>query len=318
MKSRSLVLLSGEGTTLPAAEARALYLTYDPAARFEPHGPRVLMADSTADPFRVASRIAFARRVGPLVESRRELAGRLGGHRVRFRSFDLRTGGESPDPGEYLEGLGVVVDLRNPEYEVTLVRGEDDYLAVTAPGSMVQGWSRRRPRKRPFFHPSAMFPKLARAMVNMSRCPDGGVFLDPFSGTGSIPMEALLVGARVVAADVAGLMTMGAMRNMRHFGQEWMGVVRADSTSLPFHGVDAVATDIPYGRASSTRGRGPRETIELLLGQLQGAMAPGSFIALMHPQDVTVPESSGLSLLEEHHLHVHKLLTRTISVLERR
>lgn len=318
MKSKSLVFLSGEGTTLPVAEARALYLAQDPGSRFEPHGPRILIVDSRADPFLVGSRIAFARRVGPLVDERGELADWLDGHRVRFRCFDLRGEGAAPDPGEYLEGLSVAVDLRDPEYELTLVRADRDYLAVTVPGGMVQGWSGRRPRRRPFFHPSAIFPKLSRALVNLSRCRRGDVFLDPFSGTGSLSLEAHLVGARAVAIDVAERMVRGAVNNMRHFGQEWMGVLRADSASLPLHHVDAVATDVPYGRASSTAGRGPGEMIGLVLGPLAEAMVQGSFLALMHPQDVPVPETREFSLVEEHHLHVHKLLTRTISVLERR
>ena len=318
MKSKSLVFLSGEGTTIPMAEARALYLAYDPSAKFEAHGPRVLVVDSSADPFRVGERIAFARRVGHLVETRGEIAGWVEGRRVRFRSFDLGTGGMPADPGEYLEGLGVTIDLMNPEYELTLVRGDDDYLAVTAPGTMVQGWSGRRPRRRPFFHPSAIFPKLARALVNMSRCKEGGVFLDPFSGTGSIPLEAHLIGARVVAADIAERMVRGAMQNMRHFGEEWIGVVRADSTRLPLRSVEAAATDIPYGRVSSTGGRGPNEMLSMLTGSLAEAMVRNSYLVLMHPKNVPVPESRALSLLEEHHLHVHKLLTRTISVLERR
>lgn len=315
--SRSLVLLSGEGTTIPLAEAEALFLAYDSRARFESPEPRVLIADSSADPLKVGSRIAFARRVGHLVSDKSETARLLDGHRVRFRCFDLRQG-TAPDPEEYLKGLRVTVDLRNPEYEVTLARGESDYVAVTAPGAMRQGWSKRRPRTRPFFHPSAIFPKLARALVNLSRCREGSIFLDPFSGTGSIPLEATLIGANVVAMDMAERMVKGGKQNMRHFGQQWMGTIRADSTSPPLMRVDAIATDIPYGRASSTKGRRPKDLMDSVLGQLAQVMAPHSFLVLMHPNAVPVPASRQFSLLGEHHLYVHKFLTRAITVLERR
>lgn len=303
---------------MPAAEAKALFLTYDPASVFGLPEPRILIADSSADPFRVGSRIAFARRVGRIVGDRDELAGVLEGHRVRFRRFDLGDRGEAPDPGDYLDGLHSAIDLQHPEYELTLVRGEKEYLVVTAPGGMNQGWARRRPRLRPFFHPSAIFPKLSRALVNLSRCREGAVFLDPFGGTGSIPIEAGLVGARVIAMDVSDRMARGSVRNMRHFGQNWLGVVRADSTSPPLLMADAVATDIPYGRASSTAGRGPREIIDLLLPPLTAMMVPRSHAVIMHPQDEPVPGSRDLRPVEEHHLHVHKLLTRTITILERR
>jgi 16S rRNA G966 N2-methylase RsmD len=318
LKNRSLVLLSGEGSTIPQAEAKALFLAYDPHSSFESPEPRVLVAVSASDPVRIASRIAFARRVGELIDDRSEIRERLRGHRVRFRGFDLRGEGAAPDPAEYLEGIDVTVDLEDPEYELTLVRGVRDYLALTLPGRMRQEWSRRRPRGRPFFHPSAIFPKLSRALFNLSRCREGDVFLDPFAGSGSIPMEAHMVGASVVAVDLAERMVRGCMGNMRHFGQEWLGIIRADSARLPVRKVGAVATDIPYGRASSTRGRPPNEMINLLLPSLASVTASGSIIVIMHPRDVPLTDAGELSVLEEHHLYVHKLLTRAISVLERR
>jgi putative methyltransferase (TIGR01177 family) len=318
LKNRSLVLLSGEGSTIPQAEAKALFLAYDPHSSFESPEPRILIAHSVSDPVRIGSRIAFARRVGELMDERSELRDRLRGRKVRFRGFDLREEGTAPDPAEFLEGVDVTVDLDDPEFEVTLIRGVSDYLALTMPGRMRQEWSLRRPRKRPFFHPSAIFPKLSRALVNMARCREGDIFLDPFAGTGSIPMEAHIVGASVVAVDLADRMARGCLGNMRHFGQEWFGVVRADSARLPIRKVGAVATDIPYGRASSTRGRFPLEMIDLLLPTLASITAPRSLMVIMHPQGVPLTGTGEFSVLEEHHLHVHKLLTRAITVLERR
>jgi len=318
LKNRSLVLLSGEGISIPASESKALFLAADPHSTFETPEPRVLLADSEADPLAVGARIAFARRVGFLVQSRSDVSRIVASRRIRFRCFTLGQEESEPDPAEYLRGLDATIDLTDPEYELTLVRGKGEYLAVTAPTRMLQAWSRRRPRSRPFFHPSAIFPKLSRALVNLTRCGRGDAFLEPFVGTGSIAIEASLVGADVVAVDMADLMARGALSNMRHFEQEWMGIVRADSARLPIRGVRAVATDIPYGRASSAHGRSPEEMLELLLPELARAMEPGSFLVLMHPQSLLVQPKPDFAMLEEHHLHVHKLLTRTITVLRRR
>ncbi len=318
MKSRSLALLSGEGTTIPAAEAKALFLTYDPSSKFETPSPRLLIAESAADPFLVGSRISFARRVGIVLEDRAEVKAVLRGRRIRFRSFDLLPGLDPAVPEEYLAGLDAKVDLESPEFELTLVRESEDYIVVTSPDTMRQGWSTRRPRRRAFFHPSAIFPKLARALVNLSRCKEGDVFLDPFAGTGSIPIEASLIGARVVAEDQSKVMAMGALANMKLFGQEWMGVVRADSTLPPVRMADAIATDVPYGRASSTRGRETSEIIDLILPALSRMLGRSSCLVLMHPQQVEVRPGSELEVMEEHFLHVHKLLTRAITVLRRR
>ncbi|MCL4355393.1 MAG: hypothetical protein JRM79_03515 [Nitrososphaerota archaeon] len=318
MKTKSLVLLSGEGGTIPAAEAKSLFSAYDPSSEFTSPFPRVLIAHSGADPFRIGGRIAFARRVGRLVGDASEAADLLEGRRVRFRAFDLAGGRRAADPEDYIGDLRATIDLRAPEYELTLVRGDGECLAVTSPGTMVQGWSRRRPRQRPFFHPAAIFPKLSRALVNLSRCVEGDVFLDPFAGTGSIPMEAAMVGCRVAAVDVTEKMVRGALRNMLHFSQEWLGVVRADSGRLPVTAADAVATDIPYGRASSTRGLGPREMMAMALPALAAVARPGATVVLMHQKEVAADVGRGFSLVEEHDLHVHKRLTRTISILRRR
>ncbi len=318
MKTRSLVLLSGEGGTIQAAEAKALFYAYDPSPRFESPSPRILLADSEADPFRIGERIAFARRVGVLVGDASEAAELLEGRRIRFREFDLAGGRRPADPDDYLGDLRATVDLRAPEYELTLVSGDTAYLAVTSPGTMAQGWSQRRPRERPFFHPAAIFPKLSRALVNLSRCVEGDIFIDPFAGTGSIPLEASMVGCRVAAFDVAEKMVRGAKRNMRHFRQEWLGVVRADSGLLPATTADAVATDLPYGRASSTRGLGPGAVVKMALSTLADVARPGATVVLMHQKEVAVEAGGEFLLLEEHDLYVHKRMTRTISVLRRR
>jgi putative methyltransferase (TIGR01177 family) len=317
LKNKSLVLLSGEQTTLPEAEARALFLTYDPSAVFEKPEDRILLVDSQVDPFLVGTRVAFARRVGRLLDAPLDAQADVAGKKVRLRSFDLQ---DSPpfDPESVLHNVDSRVDMLHPDYEFTVVRGKRDYLALTRPGDMNQTWSRRRPRARPFFHPSAIFPKLSRALVNLSRCRQGEVFLDPFAGTGSLTLEAYLIGAKVVAVDLAPWTARGAIRNMKHFGQEWMGAVRADSFQPPLTRVDAVATDIPYGRTSSTKGKGGEDVLRLALSVLPSLLRSGSWAVLMHPRQLEIQSSKELALEGEHDLYVHKFLTRTISILRRR
>ena len=317
MKSKSLVLLSGESTTLPEAEARSLFLAYDPHAKFERPEKRVLIAESEADPLSVGRRIAFARRVGRLVEGKHEASAIARGSTIRLRNYDLSSKPEL-DPVRYLRGFESEVDLASPDYELTLVRGEGEYLALSSPGSMRQSWSRRRPRIRAYFHPSAIFPKLARAMVNLSRVTEGQVFLDPFCGTGSLPLEAALVGAVVVASDRAEKMTAGSMANMKLFDQHWLGVTRSDALNSPFTKVDAVATDVPYGRASSTMGAGGRQVLKGALSMIPSLLYRGSRLVIMHSAEDPVESTTEMTIEEEHDLHVHKNLTRRISVLRRR
>ncbi|MBI3859436.1 MAG: RsmD family RNA methyltransferase [Thaumarchaeota archaeon] len=320
MKNRALVLLSGERTSIPEAEARALFLAYDSDSTFEAPEPRVLLVRTDADPFLVSSRIAFARRVGVLIESPSEVTETIRDKRVRVRNFSLEVaqGRKLVEPGELLRGVPAQIDLIRPDFEFTQVSGMTNYLALTRPLEMLQGWAKRRPRRRAFFHPSAIFPKLSRALVNLSGCKAGDVFLDPFSGTGSLPIEASAVGARVVASDQVRKMVSGSLANMEHFGQEWLGVVRADAFSLPLSRVDAIATDLPYGRASSTRGRPSSGVVKEALAALPLLLSPGGRMVVMHASNEKVLGTKKLAVEEEHDLYVHKRLTRTITVVGRR
>lgn len=311
------MLLSGEATSIPEAEAKALFLAYDPGSRFESPEKRVILVESEADPYRVSSRVAFSRRVGLLLGDPLDATDIVSGKRVRFRNFDLNPGLRPPDPESSMGGLEVKVDLKNPDYEITLVRGTKNYLALTTPGSMRQTWSKRRPRRRAFFHPSAIFPKLSRALVNLSRCKEGQVFLDPFSGTGSLPIEAAEIGARVVASDQVARMVRGSLANMNHFGQRWMGVLRADAYIHPLRRADAVATDVPYGRASSTRGSDQRDLIDGALASIAPMLEEGSRMVLMHSSQVAVRSTHEMVVEEELQLYVHRLLTRTITIMRR-
>jgi tRNA (guanine10-N2)-dimethyltransferase len=316
--SRSLVLLSGEGSTIPAAEAKALFLAYDPSSRFQSPEKRILIAESGADPALVARRIAFARRVGVLVDDVTSIAETVKRKRIRVRSFTLKGDGPSSEGYDLLDGLDVRIDLDNPDLELTLVRGAQRYVVLTNPSAMKQAWSLRRPRRRAFFHPAAIFPKLSRALVNLTRCREGDLLLDPFCGTGSIPIEAAAVGIEVAAADRSAEMARGALANMKLFGQSWLSVIRADAFRLPLKEVDGVATDVPYGRAASTQGRATEEVISMSTELLPSVMKNDSIMVLVHPENRPVESNSKLSVLDEHRLYVHKRLTRAITILRKK
>lgn len=316
--NRSLVLLSGEETTIPSAEVRALFLAYDPDSRFTAPESRIVIAESKTDPNLVARRVAFARRVGTLLGEPADAARLLRGKRIRLGAFRTTSSRPVVDAEALLSGFDSEVDLTNPDYEITVVDGERRYFALTSPRVMQQAWHLRRPRRRAFFHPAAIFPKLSRALVNLTRCREGQVLLDPFSGTGSILLEAAEIGVLPLAVDQTIAMSRGSLANMRMFSQSWLGVIRADAFSLPLTGVDAIATDAPYGRASSTRGRGPAESVERALLSFPTILKPGSRLVLMHQKDVPVHGTPELAVEEEHNLYVHKRLTRAITVLRRR
>jgi len=179
----------------------------------------------------------------------------------------------------------------------------------------------RKPSTRPFFHPSALDPKLSRVFVNLSRVKREQLFLDPFCGTGGFLIEAALIGAYIIGSDIRRDMVEGTMKNLRSMGIEPLGIVRADATTPPWHRVDAIATDPPYGRSSTTLGRSVDRIVYDFLNSHADRLKRGGYVCYALPHDVevqaTIPKKL-YDIVEVHSMRVHKSLTRMIIIVKRR
>jgi len=181
-------------------------------------------------------------------------------------------------------------------------------------------YSERRPRKKPFFHPSAMPSKLARCMVNLSRAKTGELLLDPFCGTGSAMIEAAFVGCRVLGLDVQRRMAEGTRRNLKHFDVESEGLVIADSRKLPLTRIDRVVTDPPYGKSATTMKSTTKQIVEGVLSSAYPLLSVGQLICIASPKTLNIARVGaelGYKHLESHFAYVHRTLTREIAVFEK-
>ncbi len=118
-------------------------------------------------------------------------------------------------------------------------------------------YERRKGQFRPFFSPISLHPKIARVLVNLSEVSCGQTIYDPFCGTGGILIEAGLIGANIIGSDVSAKMVQGTKENLSFYNLYPSKLFTADigeiGTFLDTK-VDAVVTDFPYGRASTTMG----------------------------------------------------------------
>ncbi len=216
---------------------------------------------------------------------------------------------------------GVKVDLANPQKTFFGILTDNKFifglkLAEISPKPFTQ----RRPRKRPFFHPSAMPPKLARCMVNLAKPKVGDLVLDPFCGTASMLIEAGLIRCRVLGLDVKHRMVKGSLRNLLHYGVKPEGMIVADALKPPTIRADCIVTDPPYGRSATTLGRQTHQIIKDFLSTLQEYLARGRRICVAAPKSVKagmLGEEQGLNHVESHFVYVHRSLTREIAVFER-
>jgi tRNA (guanine10-N2)-dimethyltransferase len=213
------------------------------------------------------------------------------------------------------------VKLRDPDRTFTGILTNNKFIFGTTLAEIsAKPFVERRPRKRPFFHPSAMQAKLARCMVNLAHPRAGEIVLDPFCGTGTMLIEATLIGCRTVGLDVQRRMARGTLRNMAHFKVKPEAVVVTDSRTLPICRADVVVTDPPYGTSSTTLRRTTKQIIEEILTSVRGILNNGRRICIAAPRRLNIVQSGtrlGYKHIESHFVYVHRSLTREIVVFQK-
>lgn len=213
------------------------------------------------------------------------------------------------------------VNLKNPDKTFTGILTDGKFifgvkLAEVPPKPFVE----RRPKKKPFFHPSAMPAKLARCMVNLAKPKAEELLLDPFCGTGSMLIEAALIGCRVLGFDIQRRMARGTFQNLSYFNIETEGILVADARDIPITKVDCVVTDPPYGRSATTLKRTTKQVVEEVLTSVYDMLDKGQRVCMAAPKTLnisSVGKALGYKHLESHFVYVHRSLTREITVFEK-
>ena len=222
---------------------------------------------------------------------------------------------------QILKKVKAKVDLSNPQKTFFGVLTDNRFVFGLKTAEIIpKPFSERRPRRRPFFHPTAMPAKLARIMVNLAQPNKGDLVLDPFCGTGGMLVEAGLIGCRVVGFDAKPHMLRGGLKNLLHYGINLEGVAVADARYPPVAKVDCIVTDPPYGRSASTLGASTIRIVEDFLSAVGDKIPRGRRICMASPKTIRIAdagEKAGFKHLESHFVYVHRSLTREIVVFER-
>jgi 23S rRNA G2445 N2-methylase RlmL len=152
---------------------------------------------------------------------------------------------------------GFPVDLEGYDLEV-VVRAEDD--RCWAAGRLHRGSLRRRPWGVRL-HPAAVNPLIAYGIVRLASPRAGESALDPFCGSGTIPIEGALhePGALWAASDLDPRAIPMARANAGAAGVA-LRLARADAGRLPVRdaSLDLVLANLPFGRRSGSHRRNRR------------------------------------------------------------
>ncbi|MGQ9507156.1 MAG: DNA methyltransferase [Candidatus Bathycorpusculaceae bacterium] len=213
------------------------------------------------------------------------------------------------------------VNLKNPEKTFTGILTEKKFLfGVKMDEVSPTPFMDRRPKKKPFFHPSAMPAKLARCMVNLAKPKTGELVFDPFCGTGSMLIEAALIGCRVLGLDIQRRMVRGALKNMAYFNIKPESLILADAKNPPIRRVDCVVTDPPYGKSATTLKRTTKQIVEEALMAVYDMLSKGKRVCMAAPKTLNIGRigtTLGYKHLEFHFVYVHRSLTREIAIFEK-
>jgi tRNA (guanine10-N2)-dimethyltransferase len=216
---------------------------------------------------------------------------------------------------------GTKVSLKNPDKTfIGIITNEKLVLGLKLTDITSKTFSERRPRKKPFFHPSAMPSKMARCMVNLAHGKAESLVLDPFCGTGTSLIEASYIGCRAVGVDAQNRMILGTRKNLRFFNISAEGLLLADSRKPPFFKVDCIVTDPPYGRSSSTMKSTTEQLVKDVLASSRELLGVGQRICIASPKTLNITHIGtelGYRHVESHFAYIHQSLTREIAVFEK-
>ncbi|KZX12743.1 ribosomal RNA large subunit methyltransferase K/L [Methanobrevibacter curvatus] len=214
----------------------------------------------------------------------------------------------------------VKVKLENPKTFIRIIITEKSiYIGYMKYKLNKKHFQEMKPHKRPFFYPGSMNPKLARAMVNLSKIKEGETLLDPFCGTGGILIEGGMIGAKLIGSDISWKMKNGTGINLNHCGFSHWTTHHLDVRELKLYDkVDAVVTDPPYGISTSTGGEKSEIIFKEFLDSISKNMKKNALLCMASPHYLNLDEilkDLDFKLIDRHEIKMHKSLTRIISVI---
>jgi tRNA (guanine10-N2)-dimethyltransferase len=116
-------------------------------------------------------------------------------------------------------------------------------------------------------------------------------------------------------------MVEGTIKNLNYCGVEDYNVFQADARDikLPYQ-VNAIATDPPYGISASTGGEESQNLYAQALVTMEELLRDDGTLCMATPHYMDIPglvRGTNFEIIEQHHIRMHKSLTRVISVLKK-
>jgi tRNA (guanine10-N2)-dimethyltransferase len=203
------------------------------------------------------------------------------------------------------------VDLKYPQNEIRIFLEGPSAVVCRKLFSIREDFESRRATLRPFFSPTSLHPRLARAMVNLSGA--RREVLDPFCGTGGVLIEAGLIGLEVYGFDIQQSMVEGCKINLEHFGIRDYFLSPSDIGDVPLECVEAIVTDMPYGKSSFMAKEPITDLYARSFRKFHELLAEGKRAVVCSNRYELLKLAGGFRIESLHYVYVNKSMNRWIA-----
>lgn len=162
------------------------------------------------------------------------------------------------------------VDYDNADLRLLLIRTHHGYRVVLPADGGDGSWIEAN--NRPHNYLVALPVRMAKAMLNLTVRPDDTV-LDPFCGSGTIPLLAAWAGHTAYGSDISSQSVQNAGENVAHFGRHaTLAVADARTTR---QAADSIVSNLPYGLYSHL----PEGALEVVFANLKTLASRATFVS---------------------------------------
>lgn len=214
-----------------------------------------------------------------------------------------------------------VVNLENPDIELRLLLTDETfYVGIKKAKIEKTLFEKRKVQFRPYFSPISLHPKLARALVNLSCVKKGSTLLDPFCGTGGILLEAGLLGINVIGSDIEEKMIEGCKKTLDFFKIKSYKLYQSDIGKISEYvtKVDAIVTDFPYGKSTTTKGEDHTTLYKRSFKSMNAVLKKGGVAIIGAPEKkVFLLAMNKFHLRRVFEIPAHRSLTRYFAVFQK-
>lgn len=212
--------------------------------------------------------------------------------------------------GAILWRRGARISVSKPDYVIRVYFSDRIHAGILMHETDRKQFMLRRPDLKPFFRPGAILPRIARSLVNIAGIKEGMV-LDPMCGTGTILVEAGLMGLEFMGIEAYRVIAEGCGINLQYYGLP-KNVVIGDvkNMGLKDESVDGIVTDFPYLQSTKSLGE-IHELYSSALSEFERVLKDKSRAVFLTNLDVD-------GLVEQHFAIEHKLYQRLHKSLTRR